>query len=80
MIELTPKNTEYASYATSSLTLIDSISTDYINTMLAIVGVVGTLLVNIYFTWREDRRKEEEHEQFMQEHMITNEKLKKITK
>lgn len=75
-MELTPKNTEYASYATSSLTFLDSISTDYINTILAIIGVVGTLLVNVYFTWREDRRKEEEHIQFMEEH-THNEKTSK---
>ena len=73
MIELTPKNTEYASYATSGLTFIDSISTDYMNTMIALVGVVGTLLVNTYFNWKADKRKEEKHRQFMSER-IHNEK------
>ena len=66
-MELTPKNTEYASYATSGLTFIDSISTDYMNTIIALVGVVGTLLVNAYFTWKADKREEEKHIQFMSE-------------
>lgn len=72
-MQLTPKNTEYASYATSGLTFIDSISTDYMNTIIALVGVVGTLLVNAYFTWKADKRKEEKHRQFMSER-IQNEK------
>ena len=66
-MELTPKNTEYASYATSGLTFIDSISTDYMNTIIALVGVVGTLLVNAYFTWKADKRKEETHRRVMSE-------------
>ena len=66
-MELTPKNTEYASYATSGLTFIDSISTDYMNTIIALIGVIGTLLVNTYFTWKADKRKEEKHRQFMSE-------------
>lgn len=72
-MELTPKNTEYASYATSGLTFIDSISTDYMNTIIALVGVVGTLLVNAYFTWKADKRKEEKHKRFMFER-LQNEK------
>ena len=66
-MELTPKNTEYASYATSGLTFIDSISTDYMNTIIALIGVIGTLLVNTYFNWKADKRKEEKHRQFMSE-------------
>ena len=72
-MELTPKNTEYASYATSGLTFIDSISTDYMNTVIALVGVIGTLLVNTYFNWKADKRKEEKHRRFMSER-IQNEK------
>lgn len=72
-MELTPKNTEYASYATSGLTFIDSISTDYMNTIIALVGVVGTLLVNTYFNWKADKRKEEKHKRFMFER-LQNEK------
>lgn len=75
-MQLTPKNTEYASYSTSGLTFIDSISTDYINTIIALIGVIGTLLVNIYFTWKADKRKEEKHRQFMSER-IQNEKTNK---
>lgn len=66
-MELTPKNTEYASYATSGLTFIDSISTDYMNTIIALIGVIGTLLVNTYFNWKADKRKEEKHRRFMSE-------------
>ena len=66
-MELTPKNTEYASYATSGLTFIDSISTDYMNTIIALIGVIGTLLVNTYFNWKADKREEEKHNQFMSE-------------
>ena len=72
-MELTPKNTEYASYATSGLTFIDSISTDYMNTIIALIGVIGTLLVNTYFNWKADKRKEEKHRRFMSER-IQNEK------
>ena len=72
-MELTPKNTEYASYATSGLTFIDSISTDYMNTIIALIGVIGTLLVNTYFNWKADKRKEEKHRHFMSER-IQNEK------
>ena len=66
-MQLTPKNTEYASYATSGLTFIDSISTDYMNTIIALIGVIGTLLVNTYFNWKADKRKEEKHRRFMSE-------------
>ena len=66
-MELTPKNTEYASYATSGLTFIDSISTDYMNTIIALIGVIGTLLANTYFNWKADKRKEEKHRRFMSE-------------
>ena len=75
-MELTPKNTEYASYATSGLTFIDSISTDYMNTIIALIGVIGTLLVNTYFNWKADKRKEEKHRRFMSER-IQNEKTDK---
>ena len=66
-MELTPKNTEYASYATSGLSFIVSISTDYMNTIIALIGVIGTLLVNTYFNWKADKRKEEKHRRFMSE-------------
>ena len=72
-MQLTPKNTEYASYATSGLTFIDSISTDYMNTIIALIGVIGTLLVNTYFNWKADKRKEEKHRRFMFER-LQNEK------
>ena len=75
-MQLTPKNTEYASYATSGLTFIDSISTDYMNTVIALVGVIGTLLVNTYFNWKADKRKEEKHRRFMSER-IQSEKTDK---
>jgi len=75
-MELTPKNTEYASYATSGLTFIDSISTDYMNTIIALIGVIGTLLVNTYFNWKADKRKEEKHRRFMSER-IQSEKTDK---
>ena len=75
-MELTPKNTEYASYATSGLTFIDSISTDYMNTIIALIGVIGTLLVNTYFNWKADKRKEEKHRRFMFER-TQNEKTDK---
>ena len=75
-MELTPKNTEYASYATSGLTFIDSISTDYMNTIIALIGVIGTLLVNTYFNWKADKRKEEKHRRFMFER-LQNEKTDK---
>ena len=72
-MQLTPKNTEYASYATSGLTFIDSISTDYMNTIIALIGVIGTVLVNTYFNWKADKRKEEKHRRFMSER-VNNEK------
>lgn len=75
-MQLTPKNTEYASYATSGLTFIDSISTDYMNTIIALIGVIGTLLVNTYFNWKADKRKEEKHRRFMSER-IQSEKTDK---
>lgn len=63
---LNAKNTEFASYTASGITFLDSISIDAINTFIAIIGVIGTLAINLYFTWREDRRKEAEHKKVME--------------
>jgi hypothetical protein len=55
-----------AAYGTSIATLYAGLTMNEWASIAGIIGVFGTLAIAFFFRWRDDRRKHEAHELYME--------------